>query len=146
MILEKCSKYRKAKLLAGDGRATKKQREFIAVHESTCPSCLEEHDLTMNALNFLKHNVIEPNDCADMELRILRRWKVERRSRAVSYWMPAVAGAVVAGAALLAVLQILIASPQIKQKETKGREALLRKNAGQVVTDTPSARLDSETK
>lgn len=116
-------------MLDEDGRATQAQLHYIAEHEDRCPTCLEAHLNTTDALNFLKSQVIEIDETAELETRILRRWRVERRSRVFSYWLPAVAGAVVAGAALLAVLQILVASPQMNEKETKGREALLRRSS-----------------
>ena len=57
------------------------------------------------------------------ESRFIRRWRVEKRARAVSYWMPAIAGAVVASVALLAVLQILFSSPARDDADLKNREA-----------------------
>lgn len=129
MIFDKCARYRKYKTLAEDGRATEAQYRFLESHEEKCPVCLEEHERTLQALNFLKSNVIEPLEGNDLETIILKRWRTERRSRVVTYWLPAVAGAVAAGAALLAVLQILVASPDIKRQDTKGREALLKRNS-----------------
>jgi hypothetical protein len=68
--------------------------------------------------------VIEPRPDPSFESRFIRRWRVERRLRAVSYWMPAVAGAIVASVALLAVLQILFTSPSRNNADTRNREAL----------------------
>ena len=145
MMFDKCARYRKFKLLAEDGRATRSQIKFLEHHQEHCSTCLEEHERTMRALSFLKSNVVEPLGGEDMEIRIIRRWRTERRNRVVTYWMPAVAGAVVAGAALLAVLQILVASPEIKQQNTKGREALLLRNSGEtstpLATETPNNEL-----
>ncbi len=78
----------------------------------------------MSALSALRAAVIEPQPDPSFESRFIRRWRVERRARAVSYWMPAIAGAVVASVALLAVLQILFASPSRSDADLKNREAL----------------------
>jgi hypothetical protein len=76
-------------------------------------------------MEFLRSASIEPEPDPTFESRFIRRWRVERRSRTVSYWMPAVVGAVVASVALLAVLQILFAAPGKSRIDLKDREAQL---------------------
>lgn len=124
-MFNKCERYRRLKHLAEDGKATLRQESFVAKHEAGCQDCAEEHALTLQALEFLKSNVIEPEPDPTFESRFIRRWRVEKRARAVSYWMPAVVGAVVASVALLAVLQILFAAPGSEKIDLEGREAQL---------------------
>lgn len=132
MIFDACARYRKVKEIAEDGRASFAQLVFIERHEADCPKCVNEFQATQQALSFLKSNIIEPEHSDEFESMVLKKWRVERRSRSVSYWLPAVAGAVVAGAAFLAVLQILVASPETRNAETKGREALLNSTKVQI--------------
>lgn len=124
-MFNSCNRYRRLKMLSEDGRATPHQEAFLAKHEDSCSQCAEEHALTLSAMEFLRSNVIEPEPDPTFESRFIRRWRVERRARTVSYWMPAVVGAVVASVALLAVLQILFAAPVRDKVDLKGREAQL---------------------
>ena len=101
----------------------------------------------MAALTALRTSMIEPEPDPGFESRFIRRWRVESRARAVSYWMPAIAGAIVASVALLAVLQILFAAPVTSPADTKGREALLPSseqpeipNFGESLTDIAPPR------
>lgn len=123
-MLNACSRYRKYKLLCEDGMASLRKQAFVQKHESTCPGCAAEHFVTMTALSALRGSVIEPEPDPTFESRFIRRWRVESRARAVSYWMPAVAGAVVASIALLAVLQILLAAPSADKADISNREAV----------------------
>jgi hypothetical protein len=122
-VFNGCARYRKCKLLCEDGVATRRQRTFVERHEADCADCARQHALTMSALGALRSAAIEPQPDPGFESRFIRVWRIERRSRAVSYWMPAVAGAVVAGVALLAVLQILFSSPARENADLKNREA-----------------------
>jgi anti-sigma factor RsiW len=124
-MFNRCDRYRRLKLLSEDGRTTPKQEAFLAKHEQSCEMCTAEHALTLQALEFLKTSAIEPEPDPTFESRFIRRWRVERRARTVSYWLPAVVGAVVASVALLAVLQILFAAPVREKVDLKGREAQL---------------------
>ncbi len=124
-MFSKCSRYRRYKLLCEDGVASARQVAFVLSHEATCPKCTQEHAVTMSALSALRAAVIEPAPDPSFESRFIRRWRVERRIRAVSYWMPAIAGALVASVALLAVLQILFSTPSATSPDIKDREAAL---------------------
>lgn len=73
----------------------------------------------------LRSATVEASPDKSFESRVMRTWRAERRARTVSYWTPAIAGAVVAGAAILAVLQILLSSPIADSAELAGREAQL---------------------
>ena len=131
-----CDRYRRLKSLSEDGRSTPKQEAFLAKHEASCGACAAEHALTVAAMEFLRSSVIEPEPDPTFESRFIRRWRVERRARTVSYWMPAVVGAVVASVALLAVLQILFAAPSRQRMDTKGREAQLTiPSYGETITE-----------
>ncbi len=124
-MLNPCARYRRLKTLSEDGRTSPKQSAFVARHEATCNRCAAEQALTDAAMDFLRSSAIEPEPDPTFESRFIRRWRVEQRARTVSYWMPAVVGAVVASVALLAVIQILFASPVKRDIDLKGREAQL---------------------
>lgn len=124
-MFNECARYRRLKMLSEDGQTSPKQEAFVARHESSCSRCAADHALTECAMDFLRANAIEPEPDPTFESRFIRRWRVEQRSRVVSYWMPAVVGAVVASVALLAVIQILFASPAKPEVDIKGREAQL---------------------
>jgi hypothetical protein len=129
-------------MLCEDGVASRKQQAWVAQHESVCPKCADEHLLTLAAMTALRAATIEPEPDPSFESRFIRRWRVESRRRAVTYWMPAIAGAVVAGVALLAVLQILLAAPSGTEADIKNREAANGgpsiPDYGETITFTPS--------
>ena len=120
-----CAKYRRIKLLSEDGRASQRQEAFLSRHEQACDKCQTDHAVTMAAMAALRAAAFEPAPDLGFESRFIRRWRVEQRARAVSYWMPAVAGAVVASVAMMAVLQILFAAPRANDVNLKDREAQL---------------------
>lgn len=138
-MFNQCARYRRYKLLCEDGVASERQARFVAGHEQACNKCAAEHDLTLSALSALRSAVIEPEPDPSFESRFIRRWRVERRARAVSYWMPAIAGAVVASVALLAILQILFAAPAGTDVDLKNREATLDiPNYGETISIDPN--------
>ncbi|MCH8978633.1 MAG: hypothetical protein IH945_05245 [Armatimonadetes bacterium] len=111
--------------MAEDDRASATQLRLIERHEAACESCRESVSSIADAMAVLRSATVEPSLDKSFESRVLRRWRVERRSRTISYWTPAVAGAVVAGAAILAVLQLLLSSPVGDPADLTGREAQL---------------------
>lgn len=124
-MFDQCTKCRRLRSLAEDGAASARQRRLIERHEAACEACRESAASTADAMAVLRSATIEVSVDKSFESRILRRWSVERRSRTISYWTPAVAGAVVAGAAILAVLQILLTSPVSEPTDLAGRAAQL---------------------
>lgn len=112
-------------MLAGDGRASERQLRFIHRHESSCQQCTVEQVAVSDAMAALRFSTIEPGHDLSFESRIIRQVRAERKATSVSYWIPAIAGAVVTSAALLAILQILFAAPVTESIDTKGREAQL---------------------
>ncbi|MCH7946087.1 MAG: hypothetical protein IIC73_08770 [Armatimonadetes bacterium] len=108
---------------------------LIEQHEAVCEPCRESAADTADAMALLRSATVEPSLDKSFESRVLRTWRAERRSRTISYWTPAVAGAVVAGAAILAVLQILLSSPVGDPADLTGREAQLNADS---LPDIPS--------
>ena len=138
-MFNKCARYRRLKLLSEDGRTSPRQEAYVVDHEQTCSKCTAEHSLTESAMEYLRTSAIEPTPDPTFESRFIRRWRVERRSRVVSYWMPAVVGAVVASVALLAVIQILFSSPIKRSIDLQGREAQLNiPSYGETVVSDPA--------
>ena len=124
-MFDKCTKNRRLRSLAEDGAASARQLRLVESHEAACEACRESATSTANAMTALRSARLDLSVDQSFESRILRRWSVERRARTISYWTPAVAGAVVAGAAILAVLQILLSSPVSDPTDLAGREAQL---------------------
>lgn len=78
-------------------------------HDAAAPSLRLEVDPHMDdALQFLRANVIEPEDNVELEINVIRNWRHERNTRSFAYWAPSVIGALAAAIALLAVLQLAI--------------------------------------
>lgn len=124
-MFDQCTKCRRLRSLAEDGIASARQLRLIERHEGACEACRESAVSTADAMSALRSATVDVSVNQSFESRILRRWSVERRARTISYWTPAVAGAVVAGAAILAVLQILLSSPVSDPTDMAGREAQL---------------------
>ena len=124
-MFDPCARCRRLRSLAEDERASARQMRVIEQHEAVCEPCRESAADTADAMAVLRSASVEASPDKSFESRVLRRWRVERRSRAISYWAPAVAGAVVAGAAILAVLQILLSSSVSDPTDLAGREAQL---------------------
>lgn len=124
-MISSCTKYRRLKMLAGDGRASERELRFIHKHESSCQRCTAEHASVAEAMAAIRSTAIEPDRDLSFESRIIRQVRVERKATSVSYWLPAIAGAVVTSAALLAILQIMLAAPISERIDTKGQEVNL---------------------
>ncbi|MCH8980059.1 MAG: hypothetical protein IH945_12580 [Armatimonadetes bacterium] len=133
-MFDPCARCRRLRSLAEDERASARQMRVIEQHEAVCEPCRESAADTADAMAVLRSASVEASPDKSFESRVLRRWRVERRSRAISYWAPAVAGAVVAGAAILAVLQILLSLPVGDPADLAGREAQLNRD---VLPDVP---------
>ncbi len=124
-MFDPCKSCRRLRSIAEDGRASARQVRLIEQHEAVCRPCRESATDTADAMAVLRSATVEPSLDESFESRVLRTWHAERRSRAISYWTPAVFGAVVAGAAILAVLQILLSSPVGDPADMTGREVQL---------------------
>lgn len=124
-MFDPCKSCRRLRSIAEDGRASARQVRLIEQHEAVCQPCRESAADTADAMAVLRSAAVEPSLDESFESRVLRTWRAERRSRTISYWTPAVFGAVVAGAAILAVLQILLSSPVGDPADMTGREAQL---------------------
>ena len=133
-MFDPCTRCRRLRSLAEDGMASARQMRLIEQHEAVCEPCRDSAAGTVAAMVVLRSATIEPSPDKSFESRVLRRWRIERRSRALSYWAPTVVGAVVAGAAILAVLQILLSSPVGDPADLAGREAQLN---GDSLPDIP---------
>ena len=130
-MFDPCTRCRRLRSLAEDERASARQMRLIEQHEAVCEPCRESAADTADAMAVLRSATVEASLDKSFESRVLRTWRAERRSRTISFWTPAVFGAVVAGAAILAVLQILQSSPVGDPADLIGREAQLNREGQQ---------------
>lgn len=80
-------------------------------------------DLAMiEAMAYLRAGALEPAIDDAFNTRVLRRWRVHRTKSSVWYWSPALVGASVAAVALLAVLQLIANSREIRPINVPGAE------------------------
>lgn len=80
-------------------------------------------DLAMiEAMAALRDGAIEPAVDDSFDTRLLRLWRVQRTRSSIWYWSPALVGASVAAVALLAVLQLIANSRDIRPINVPGAE------------------------
>jgi hypothetical protein len=80
-------------------------------------------DLEMiEAMGALRANALDPRVDGAFDTRVLRKWRVYRTKASIWYWSPALAGASVAAVAVLAVLQVLAHSREIRPIHVPGAE------------------------
>lgn len=73
----------------------------------------------IDALDLLRGCMFDTNDCdPDHEQRVIRRVRLDMKSRATLFWLPAIVGGVAAATAALAVFQLVFYVPDVKPLDT----------------------------
>ena len=55
----------------------------------------------------LRNAIVEVEETSEFNDRVIRRWKLEQHRKKMMYWAPTMAGALVAGVGILAMLQMM---------------------------------------
>jgi hypothetical protein len=119
-----CGKFRWLAIERYDRELNQGEESFYRKHREVCFECLRYEQQGVNAMNLLIAASVEPEVSANFDekvIRELRRTTVPRTSFA--YWTPMVAGAAVAGLAIVAALQLLT-GPNVKLVPNNGNSAL----------------------
>ncbi|HVT14205.1 MAG TPA: zf-HC2 domain-containing protein [Fimbriimonadaceae bacterium] len=118
-----CARFKKLIADELDRNLTHKEEEFLDQHRDECPACRNLQTQSSMAMNFLRSAAIEVDVNPAFEERVIRRLKVETTRESIRYWSPAVAGAFVAGLAVVAALQIITRSAEIPPVRFPGAES-----------------------
>jgi hypothetical protein len=113
MNLFPCSRFKKLASEELDRLLTPKELAFLEGHRSTCESCSSVHAQSSLAMNFLRASAIEVEVHPQFEERVIRKLRVQTTRESLRYWSPAVAGAFIAGLAVIAALQIITRSAEL---------------------------------
>jgi hypothetical protein len=80
-------------------------------------------------LNFLRAAAIEVDVHPQFEERVIRKLKVQTTRESIQYWSPALAGACIAGLAVIAALQMITRSAELPHVRLNGGEARMMTHA-----------------
>ncbi|MBN9501191.1 MAG: hypothetical protein BGO01_14190 [Armatimonadetes bacterium 55-13] len=112
-----CSKYQRLSNEKFDRTLSLAEREFLAKHRSVCSECRMRESQSSNALNMLRmaafDDEVQDSFEPQFEERILRKLRVQSTRESVRYWSPAFVGAMIAGLAVLATLQLVPNRPSL---------------------------------
>jgi len=106
-----CGKFRYLAIERFDRELRPKENEFYRKHREVCFACMRYEQQGFNAMNLLSAAAIEPEISENFDEKVLRQLRRPRRQVAVSYWSPILAGAAVAGLAVVASMQLIMRSP-----------------------------------
>lgn len=113
-----CGKFRWLSIEKFDRELNPREEEFFRKHREVCYPCLRYEQHGLNAMNMLTSGALEPEISEGFDENVIRTLRTTKRERvAVSYWSPAMAGAAVAGLAILAALQLLSRDPMNLHKD-----------------------------
>ena len=118
-----CSKFKRLASEELDRELSHKERAFLQKHREVCTPCSEMHEQSCLALNFLRAATLDVEVHPSFEDRVLRKLRVQTTRESIRYWSPAVAGAFVAGLAVIAALQMITRSAELPHVRYPGGEA-----------------------
>lgn len=105
-----CGKFKWLAIEKFDRELTPREHDFYRRHREVCFTCLRYEQQGTNAMNLLGAGAIEAEISDNFDERVLRMWRKQPKRMALRYWSPVLAGAAVAGLALLATLQLITGS------------------------------------
>ena len=106
-----CGKFKYLAIERFDRELKPKESDFYRKHREVCFTCMRYEQQGANAMNLLNAAIIEPEISDNFDERVLRMLRKPQKRVALGYWSPVLAGAAVAGLALVATLQLLSRSP-----------------------------------
>lgn len=118
-----CGKFKRLANAELDRVLTSREDAFLQKHRQVCSECAQEQSQSSLALNFLRASAFEAVEVSpNFDDRVLRRFKVQTTRESLGYWSPAVAGAFVAGLAVVAALQMITRSAELRHIKVPGAE------------------------
>ena len=120
-----CSKFKKLASDALDRTLTPAEEAFVQKHRMVCTDCDAFEDQSFMAMNFLRSATIDVEVHPQFEERVIRKLRIQTTRESLRYWSPALAGAFIAGLAVVAALQIITRSAELPHVKFLGGEARL---------------------
>jgi len=118
-----CRKFKRLASEAFDRDLRPQEDAFLQKHRQACAECSAFQHQSSLALNFLRAATIDVDVHPMFEERVIRKLRVQTTRESLRYWSPAVAGAFIAGLAVVAALQIITRSAEIPPVRLPGGEA-----------------------
>lgn len=108
MIFESaCHRYHRLANERDDRLLTDSEEKFMTRHEAGCKDCREFETQSHMALNMLRQAALEPVISDGFSRRVTRRTRLMQAKDSVRYWTPALIGASIACACVVATLALL---------------------------------------
>lgn len=123
MRLFGCAKFRRLSSEEVDRTLTESEFAFMAKHRTVCACCASYESLSASALSVLRLATIEAEPTPQFDERVVRKLRVQVSRESIRYWSPAVAGAFIAGLAVIAALQMITRSADLPHVRLPGSEA-----------------------
>jgi len=108
-----CGKFKWLAIERFDRQLNPKEDGFYRKHREVCFTCMRYEQQGTNAMNLLNAAAIEPEISEDFDDKVLRVLRQPKKRFALGNWSPVLAGAAVAGLALLATFEIM-SQPSVK--------------------------------
>ena len=118
-----CRKFNRLASEQVDRELNATEVSFMEAHRNACPPCRASETTSSLALNMLRGACLDVQVSENFDERVIRRLHVQTGRESIRYWSPAVAGAFVAGLAVVAALQIITRTSEIRHLNIPGAEA-----------------------
>lgn len=117
----KCHRLRKKRAMSS---LSQFEEQWMRNHWQECVDCAAAEAAEMQAMCALRaSSQAEVEVASDFDEKLVRRLRLDRGSRTLAYWSPVVVGAVLAGIAGLALIQVVSFRPEPRPAVLEGREA-----------------------
>lgn len=123
MIFGGCSRFRRLANETRDRALSVAEEKFLEDHSERCESCARARASAEEAFSMLRLAALDPEPDPHFDERLLRRVQVLRGRESLRYWSPAMVAAAVACLAVLAALQLLTRSSEVRSFVLPGGEA-----------------------
>jgi hypothetical protein len=119
-----CAKFKRLTSADLDRDLSGRERLFVERHREVCDECSESEQQSCLAMNFLRSAAFDEVEVSsNFDDRVLKKLRVQTSRESFGYWSPAIAGAFVAGLAVIAALQIITRSAELRHIRVPGAEA-----------------------
>jgi hypothetical protein len=108
-----CAKFKRLANEELDRELSSGEVLFMEKHRGVCMDCDEVQSQSSLAMNFLRAGTLEVDVNPQFEERVIRKLRIQTTRESIRYWSPAVAGAFIAGLAVIAALQMITRSADL---------------------------------